>query len=124
MLQSGHAPGHVRETFLDAVQAFMDWNDGEPEPMVGFEVDYVEHQIPISKACALVWNCTDIIPGSEYRSLADLRGLCQGDARGDQATALKAICSGCRPSPSARPSTVVISRPWYCTASARQPLMR
>ncbi len=71
MLRSGHAPGHVRETFLVAIDAFMNWNSGEPEPRVGFEVNYVERQIPISKACTLVWNCTDIIPGLAYNELRD-----------------------------------------------------
>src|SRR6266404_4592314 len=37
---------------------------------------------------------------------------------------MKAFCSGCRASPSAKPSTVVMSRPWYWTASARQLLIR
>jgi hypothetical protein len=50
MLFNGHAPGHVRETFRDAIHAFMGWNDGEPEPMVEFE----ERQIPISKACGVL----------------------------------------------------------------------
>lgn len=72
MLHHGHAPGHVRDTFLAAVKAFMAWNDGEAEPTVGFEVDYVERQIPISKACSLVWHCTDIIPGLDFDQLADV----------------------------------------------------
>ena len=50
-------------------------NDGEPEPTVGFEVGYVERQIPISKACTLVWNCADVIPGFEYRLLADVLNI-------------------------------------------------
>lgn len=65
MLRSGHAPGHVRDTFLNAISAFMEWDQhsGEPEPAVEFEVNYVQRQILISQACSLVWNCTDIMPG-------------------------------------------------------------
>ena len=72
MFHHGHAPGHIRETFLDAVDAFMAWNDGEPEPTVEFEVRYVPRQIPISKACSLVWNCTDVVPGVTFNELADV----------------------------------------------------
>ena len=66
-----HAPGHVRQTFLDAVEAFLAWNTGEPEPTVEFEVNYEPRQISISKACGLVWNCRDIIPGIDFQSLLD-----------------------------------------------------
>lgn len=71
MLRNGHAPGHVRETFLSAIDAFMDWEPGEPEPTVEFEVNYEPRPIPISKACTLVWNCTDIMPGSLFDWLKD-----------------------------------------------------
>ena len=30
-LRHGHAPGHVRDTGQDVVQAFVHWNDSEPE---------------------------------------------------------------------------------------------
>jgi hypothetical protein len=35
-LRNGHAPGHVRETLPAAVDAFLDWNNGEPEPTVEY----------------------------------------------------------------------------------------
>lgn len=70
-LRNGHAPGHVRDTFLAAVEAFMAWRRGDSEPTVEFE----ERHIPISKACGLVWKCTDVIPGSEFRELCDRAGL-------------------------------------------------
>lgn len=66
-----HAPGHVRQTFLDAVDAFVAWKSGDPEPTVEFEVNYEPRQIPISKACGLVWSCRDIIPGIDYHQLTD-----------------------------------------------------
>jgi hypothetical protein len=60
--RGGHYPGHVRETFADAIEAYVRWQPNEPEPMVDFEVNYEARQIPISKACGLVWNCSDIMP--------------------------------------------------------------
>lgn len=72
MLRSGHAPGHVRETFLNAVDAFMSWNSGEPEPTVEYEVGYLPCQIPISKACGLLWNCSDVIPRLTFNELSDV----------------------------------------------------
>jgi hypothetical protein len=73
-LRFGHAPGHVRETFCDAIEAFVHWNDGEPEPVVEFEVNYEPVEIPISRACTLVWNCRDIVPGF-YADWASEAGL-------------------------------------------------
>ncbi|QHO76289.1 hypothetical protein ACH79_30480 [Bradyrhizobium sp. CCBAU 051011] len=62
-LRHGHAPGHVRETFSNAVDQFLNWKPGEAEPVVEYEVNYEPHSISISRACTLVWNCTDIAPG-------------------------------------------------------------
>jgi len=31
-LRYGHAPGHVRETFANAVEEFLIWKPGEAEP--------------------------------------------------------------------------------------------
>jgi hypothetical protein len=62
-LRGGHAPGHVRDTFLAAIDAYCHWKDDEPEPMVEFEVNYKPFEIPISRACTLVWICTDCVPG-------------------------------------------------------------
>jgi hypothetical protein len=65
----GHAPGHVRDAFLSAIEAYADWNGIGPEPTVEFEVHYEPRPIPISKACGLVWNCTDILPGGAWDEL-------------------------------------------------------
>ena len=71
-MQSGHAPGHIRDTFLEAIQAYADWSgDGAP-PTVCREIKYIPHQISIAKACGLVWNCTDILPGAAFDMIADL----------------------------------------------------
>jgi hypothetical protein len=74
-LRHGHAPGHVRETFTNAVDQFLNWKPGEAEPVVEHEVNYEPCSIPISRACTLVWNCTDIAPGDlvfELRNDAQL----------------------------------------------------
>jgi len=79
-LRSGHAPGHVRDTFLAAIAAFASWRLGEPEPTVEFEVGYEPLQIPLSKACGLVWKCSDIVPGGEFDLLqAKLESLHYGE---------------------------------------------
>jgi hypothetical protein len=69
--RGGHCPGHVRETFGNAVEAYCQWQPGEPEPVVEFEVNYEPRQIPISKACGLVWNCSDIMPGLLWSYVED-----------------------------------------------------
>jgi hypothetical protein len=68
-LRYGHAGSHIRDTFIAAIDAFRAWKDGEPEPMVEFEINYEPVEIPISKACGLVWNCTDILPGIDFSTL-------------------------------------------------------
>ena len=60
--RGGHAPGHIRDTFLRAVDAFEAWEDGEPEPTIEHEVHYEPRQISLTQACGLVWNCSDILP--------------------------------------------------------------
>ena len=68
-LRNGHAPGHVRETACDAFHAWMDWDGVSPEPTVEYEINYVPRRISISRACGLVWNCNDIVPGSVFDDL-------------------------------------------------------
>jgi hypothetical protein len=70
-LRSGHAPGHVRDTFVAAVEAFEGWEAGEAEPTVEYEIGYVPRPISLSRACGLVWNCTDIMPGLWFQTLLD-----------------------------------------------------
>jgi hypothetical protein len=62
-LRYGHAPGHVRDTAMAAFEAWLGWDYSDPEPTVEYEIHYEPHQISISRACGLVWNCTDIVPG-------------------------------------------------------------
>jgi hypothetical protein len=71
-LHYGHAPGHVRDMFLEAIEAYRAWQPGEPEPKIEFEVRYRPRLISISQACGLLWNCTDILPGAEVDALDGL----------------------------------------------------
>lgn len=61
-----HMPGHIRDTFLRAVEAMERWQPGKKPPTVEHEVNYEPRQISLVEACHLVWNCTDVLPGSEY----------------------------------------------------------
>ncbi len=70
-LRNGHAPGHVRETASAAFEAWIAWDGQGPEPTVEYEINYVPRDIPISRACGLVWNCTDIVGGSVFDCLQD-----------------------------------------------------
>ena len=68
--RGGHAPGDVRDAFLEAIEAFENWEDGDDEPTV----EVRGSDLPISQACGLLWNCTDILPGGAVTSLRDLDG--------------------------------------------------
>lgn len=70
-LRNGHATGHVRETASNAFLAWLDWDGTFPEPIVEYEINYVPRHIPISQACGLVWNCTDIVPGLLFDPLQE-----------------------------------------------------
>jgi hypothetical protein len=70
-LRHGHAAGHVRDTFLDAHEVYLSWakQPGSKESHVSFEENHRAREIPLSQACALVWNCTDCIPFDVYSTL-------------------------------------------------------
>ncbi len=70
-LHTGHVPDHVRDTFIEAVMAWCDWNGEPPEPLITREVNFEPTAISISRACGLVWNCTDALSGDEYAYLQD-----------------------------------------------------
>ncbi len=67
----GHAPGHIRDMFLEAIEAFARWPNGTPEPTVEFEVHYEPRPIPLSRACGIVWNCSDILPSDAFDMMVD-----------------------------------------------------
>jgi hypothetical protein len=71
-IYTGHFPEHIRDTFLEAVDAFRAWDGEGDEPVVTLEVDFEQRQIPISMAARLVWNCTDILPDWAFDELEEL----------------------------------------------------
>ena len=86
--QGGHAPGHLRDAFCEAVQAFHDWRDG-PEPTVTLD----DAEVPISAVCGLLWNCSDTLPNHEFTALEDCdirAGSYAGAARAMKAAIEKA----------------------------------
>ena len=66
--RGGHAPGDIRDAFAEALDAYEDWADGEPEPTVELR----DKQVPISAVFGLLWNCSDILPDAMWRQAADL----------------------------------------------------
>ena len=69
-------PGHVREAFLEAIEAYHGWRcygrqKGETLPNVTFEVRYEPTQISLTTACGLVWGCTDQLPRIEVDWLVE-----------------------------------------------------
>ena len=69
--RGGHFPGHLRDAFILAIEAYMSWNDEEPEPKVEVSVNYEPTPFRISEVCKILWNCTDILPNLWYRELTD-----------------------------------------------------
>lgn len=67
----GHLPGHIRETFLAAIEAYKETATGQLLPRIPHQIKYRERQISIADACGLVWGCTDVMPGIEFRSVCD-----------------------------------------------------
>jgi hypothetical protein len=59
----------MRDMFLEAVVAFIEWRPDDPEPTVTFEVGYVPRSITVTEACRLLWNCADILPGQVFYKL-------------------------------------------------------
>ncbi len=66
--RGGHAPGDVRDAFLEAINAYANWEDETPEPCITVR----GQKLFISTVCGLVWNCTDIMPGAACQQIQDL----------------------------------------------------
>jgi hypothetical protein len=59
----GHAPGHIRDEFCEALEAFADTTDNDP--------DIGEAVSRLFTAAGKVWRCTDILPGDVYATVRD-----------------------------------------------------
>jgi hypothetical protein len=66
--RGGHAPGHIRDAFDDAIEAYQSWEDGEPEPCV----EISDTTIPITRVFHWLHNCNDIMPSTMCRRVDDL----------------------------------------------------
>jgi hypothetical protein len=65
----GHYPGHLRDAFIEAIEAYRNWESGTLEPTVEVEFGYVPRQMTLTQVCGLMWNCTDVLPSIEVSEL-------------------------------------------------------
>jgi hypothetical protein len=65
--RGGHAPGDVRQAFADALDAYWEWEEGEPEPMIMLR----DQPVSISAVCGLLWNCVDWMPNRLIDQMRD-----------------------------------------------------
>lgn len=89
--RGGHAPGDLRDAFLEGIEAFAAWRPGQPEPTV----EVREQAVRLSVLCGLLWNCSDTLPGLDQRQLEgalpqrffgqDREGTCSSYARAARA---------------------------------------
>lgn len=70
-LRDGHAPGYVRDTALAAHEPWLLGTETIPSLLSRYESDYQPHEISISPACGLVFNCTDIVPSTWFDALEE-----------------------------------------------------
>jgi hypothetical protein len=63
--RGGHAPGDVRNAFLEGVEAM--WN-GDRNPVVELR----DQQVPLAEVCGLLWNCNDVLPGNCVSIVQDI----------------------------------------------------
>jgi hypothetical protein len=102
--KGGHAPGHIRDAFRDAMFAFMDWDRVEPEPTVEVEIHYQPRTMTISQVCGLLWNCSDILNGQHADWIAEHCGL--ENMRNSYAAAARAMHKAVRETQPARAELV------------------
>jgi hypothetical protein len=67
------AAEHRRAAFVNAVDAFADWDGSGPEPTVEFEGCEPPQRVTLSQACRLMWKCRDPMPGTMVDELRKIR---------------------------------------------------
>jgi hypothetical protein len=72
--RGGHAPGDIRDAFVEAVDAYGGWKAGQPEPMV----DVREQRLTIRQVCGLLWNCSDCMPSDLFDQVFDFDDMPHG----------------------------------------------
>jgi hypothetical protein len=73
--RGGHAPGDVRDAFLEALDIYVNREVGAAEP----EVEMREQRVSLCQLCGLLWNCTDILPGMWWDTVCGLAEAHQRD---------------------------------------------
>ena len=68
--RGGHAPGDLRDSFLDAVDIIEKWGSSALEPTVELR----DHQVPVTRVIGLLWNCRDILALGACRQINDMIG--------------------------------------------------
>jgi hypothetical protein len=63
--RGGHAPGDLRDSFIDSVDVIEQWDASQPEPTVELR----GHQVPVTRIIGLLWNCSDILGGPVCRPI-------------------------------------------------------
>ena len=63
--RGGHAPGHIRGAFLDWIER------GADDASVCIDDD-PDGEHPVRWILGQLWNCTDVMPGVEFRELASV----------------------------------------------------
>ena len=64
--RGGHAPGYLRDAFLEWLEEYQDVRIA-PETC-----EYDDETVPVNDVLGLLWNCTDIMPSWDCDTL-DLR---------------------------------------------------
>ena len=95
-----NASTSLRQAFEEALDAYESWEAGEPEPTIHIQGS----DMPISKLCGLLWNCSDTMPARLCTSMGDMaspaeawRGSGESFARG--ARLLRYLCRQNAPAP-------------------------
>jgi hypothetical protein len=68
--RGGHAPGDLRDAFVEAVDALQGFQPGAPLPTV----EVREQTVPVTAMFRLLWNCPDQLPWSDYQAVCELLG--------------------------------------------------
>ena len=66
----GHAPGHLRDAFLEMIES----SDRSKDPDEVMPVGDYGTLVSLYALTGLLWNCTDILPGSNCNDLDLPRG--------------------------------------------------
>ena len=85
--RGGHAPSDLREAFEQAVEAYCEWAEGDPEPIV----DLRGKDVPISRICGLLWSCIDAAPSDLRRTMEEIDADFRGFTYATAARSLKAL---------------------------------